>query len=268
MKLLSLYNIKGGVGKTALTTLIAYRLSEQGKKVLCIDADLQANLTQVLYKVNHQDPTIVRALKDGATADEIIIKSPNQNYPNLDLIPGDIETCLLTEYLALQTAREKTVAKWLRNNIDRLSEYDYIFVDLSPSIELHNRCWLYCLDSMILVLKHGDIHSVRGAELLNQIYKADMEALELDDNCERRTLINGYKNTKEDMMKLFDQTVKKYPFVGSNLLTAKIAQKALISKSANVKKIGLSLMKKNKENQKTLAQIDELINELEREGLL
>ena len=121
---------------------------------------------------------------------------------------------------------------------------------------------------MILVLKHGDIHSVRGAELLNQIYKADMEALELDDNCERRTLINGYKNTKEDMMKLFDQTVKKYPFVGSNLLTAKIAQKALISKSANVKKIGLSLMKKNKENQKTLAQIDELINELEREGLL
>ena len=53
MKVLSLFNIKGGVGKTALTTLIAYRLSEQGKKVLCIDADLQANLTQVMYKVDH-----------------------------------------------------------------------------------------------------------------------------------------------------------------------------------------------------------------------
>ena len=268
MKLLSLYNIKGGVGKTALTTLIAYRLSEQGKKVLCIDADLQANLTHVLYKVNHQDATIVRALKDGASADEIIIKSPNPDYPNLDLIPGDIETCLLTEYLALQTAREKTVAKWLRNNSTRLNEYDYIFVDLSPSIELHNRCWLYCLDSMILVLKHGDIHSVRGAELLNQIYKADMDALEIDDNCLRKTLINGYKNTKEDMMKLFDQTIERYPFVGANLLTTRIAQKALISKSASIKKIGLNLMKRNKENQKTLAQIDELINELGREGLL
>ena len=268
MKLLSLYNIKGGVGKTALTTLIAYRLSEQGKKVLCIDADLQANLTHVLYKVNHQDATIVRALKDGASADEIIIKSPNQNYPNLDLIPGDIETCLLTEYLALQTAREKTVAKWLRNNSTRLNEYDYIFVDLSPSIELHNRCWLYCLDSMILVLKHGDIHSVRGAELLNQIYKADMDALEIDDNCLRKTLINGYKNTKEDMMKLFDQTIERYPFVGANLLTTRIAQKALSSKSASMRKIGLNLMKSSKEDQKTLAQIDELINELGREGLL
>ena len=49
MKILSLYNIKGGVGKTTLTSLIAYNLSNQGKKILVIDADLQANTTLIIW---------------------------------------------------------------------------------------------------------------------------------------------------------------------------------------------------------------------------
>ena len=268
MKVLSLFNIKGGVGKTALTTLISYRLSEQGKKVLCIDADLQANLTQVMYKVDHNDPTIVQGLKENYTARDLIIKSPNPDYPNVDIVPGDLTTCLLTEFLALQTGREMFIARWMAKNVETLKEYDYIFVDLSPSVELHNRCWLYTLDSMILVTKHGDIHSLRGAQLLEQIYKADMDALGQGDDCIKKVLINCAKNTKEDMVKYFDNNIEVYPFVANNLLKTKISNKALIAKSAGVKEVGLNLMKANKESKKTLEQFDELINELEMEGVL
>lgn len=45
MKIISVFNNKGGVGKTTLTYHVAHALSEMGKKVLTIDADPQCNLT-------------------------------------------------------------------------------------------------------------------------------------------------------------------------------------------------------------------------------
>ncbi|MCI6666867.1 MAG: ParA family protein, partial [Romboutsia timonensis] len=45
MKILTFFNIKGGIGKTTLTLLTAYKLAKENKKILLIDADLQANLT-------------------------------------------------------------------------------------------------------------------------------------------------------------------------------------------------------------------------------
>ncbi|WP_152906057.1 ParA family protein, partial [Pseudomonas putida] len=45
MKILSVFNNKGGVGKTTLTYHLAHSLSEAGHKVLLLDADPQCNLT-------------------------------------------------------------------------------------------------------------------------------------------------------------------------------------------------------------------------------
>ncbi|WP_210501198.1 ParA family protein, partial [Pantoea ananatis] len=45
MKTISVFNNKGGVGKTTLTYHIAHSISEMGFKVLMIDADPQCNLT-------------------------------------------------------------------------------------------------------------------------------------------------------------------------------------------------------------------------------
>lgn len=53
MKILSVFNNKGGVGKTTLTYHVANALSEMGKKVLIIDADPQCNLT--IYALEQDD---------------------------------------------------------------------------------------------------------------------------------------------------------------------------------------------------------------------
>ena len=87
------------------------------KKILIIDADLQANMTQFLYKTNHTDKTIVNAIRDNAAAEEIIIKSPNSNYPNIDLIPADIELCILSEEMALKDNKNKLAGIWFKRNI-------------------------------------------------------------------------------------------------------------------------------------------------------
>lgn len=52
MQILSVFNNKGGVGKTTLTFHLAHALSEMGKRVLMIDADPQCNLS--IYAVNDQ----------------------------------------------------------------------------------------------------------------------------------------------------------------------------------------------------------------------
>ena len=95
MKIASFFNVKGGVGKTTLTILTSMALSQEGKKILIIDADTQANLTQFLYKVNHNDKTIFSALTENISADKLIIKSPNKTYPNVDLIPADLSLFVL-----------------------------------------------------------------------------------------------------------------------------------------------------------------------------
>ena len=112
MKIVSFFNVKGGVGKTTLTILTAITLSKEGSKVLIIDADTQANLTQFLYKVSHNDKTMFDGLADNLSANELIIKSPTDKYKNIDIIPSDLSLSVLSEYLTTKTNREKSVWRW------------------------------------------------------------------------------------------------------------------------------------------------------------
>ena len=95
MKIISFFNVKGGVGKTTLTTLTSIALSKEGKRVLIIDADTQANLTQFVYKVSHNDKTMFHGLADNLLAEEMVIESPMEKYKNIDLIPSDLSLSVL-----------------------------------------------------------------------------------------------------------------------------------------------------------------------------
>lgn len=138
MKIISVFNNKGGVGKTTLTFHIAHTLAEMGKKVLIIDADPQCNLT--IYSLNQEyihelwnteDPFIdqgFEASKDKLTPKEYsaIISHPRSLHfllkpteegtgehetlpppknlrPNLDIIPGR---------LTLHLYEEKVASRW------------------------------------------------------------------------------------------------------------------------------------------------------------
>ena len=65
MKTVVLANQKGGVGKTALATILAQYLARQGQKVLAIDFDHQGNLTSPIRRSK-------RASESGVTADQLL----------------------------------------------------------------------------------------------------------------------------------------------------------------------------------------------------
>ena len=98
MPTISLFNNKGGVGKTTFLFHVAHVLADQGRSVLMVDCDSQCNLTAYAL----QDKAIEKAWEDGGNSiyraielvargiGDIRNRAPSLLRSNLALIPGDL----------------------------------------------------------------------------------------------------------------------------------------------------------------------------------
>lgn len=127
-KIVAFQIVKGGTGKTSLAHAIAIRANLYGARVLCIDLDQQANLTQALSVNPEELPVMVDVLKDGVNIDDCVVNVG----PGLDLIPSRIENAILDNVIMLNRLPLDRVYR------DRFSElkknYDLIIVDCPPAL--------------------------------------------------------------------------------------------------------------------------------------
>lgn len=125
-KVISISNHKGGVGKTTSAINIGAGLNKLGKKILLIDLDPQANLSQSLGLVN-QEKNIYGALRGKYKLEPIkIIKG-------LDVIPSTLDLSGAEVEMSGEPGREYI----LKEIIEPLkSSYDYILIDSPPSLGL------------------------------------------------------------------------------------------------------------------------------------
>lgn len=268
MKIVSFFNVKGGVGKTTLTILSSIALSKEGSRVLIIDADTQANLTQFLYKVSHSDKTMFDGLADNLSAEELIIKSPCERYKNIDIIPSDLSLSVLSEYLTTKTNREKSVWRWFKSNVDALSEYDYIFVDLSPSYDLIARNFMLCSDSIITPIAYQDIASIRGCELFYLKYNQDLDDMEMENMAKRAIVINSYTSRKLSTGDIFWNKLNEFDHIKKDLINAKISDTTVI-KNAILSKLDIDdYCRKIKKSHKVREEFKEVISELKERDVL
>lgn len=268
MKIVSFFNVKGGVGKTTLTILSAIALAKENSKVLIIDADTQANLTQFLYKVSHNDKTMFDGLADNISADELIIKSPAKRYENIDLIPSDLSLSVLSEFLTTKTNREKSVWRWFKNNLDTLKEYDYIFVDLSPSYDLIARNFMLISDSIITPIAYQDIASIRGCELFYLKYNQDLEDMEMENNAKRAVVINSYTSRKLSTGDIFWEKLNEFDHIKRDLLDAKISDTTVIKNAILCKMDIEDYCRKIKKSHKVREEFKDVIDELKERDVL
>lgn len=124
--IISISNHKGGVGKTTSTLNIGAGLALQGKKVLIIDLDPQANLTQSLG-IENAEKTIYGALRDEHDLIPLEVSS------NLFLIPSTLDLSGAEIELSAEAGREFI----LKGLIDKIKDnYDYVIIDTPPSLGL------------------------------------------------------------------------------------------------------------------------------------
>lgn len=150
MKVLSVINIKGGVGKTTTSINLAAGLAQANQRVLLIDLDGQANSTNILtdQEIDTSSITIVECIKEPQEVKKAIIKTKH----GFDLIPSRIdlfiiETSLLLDIRASQQNR-------LYKMIEQVKEdYDIVIVDCNPSLGIMTTNAIYaCKNSQGKVL--------------------------------------------------------------------------------------------------------------------
>lgn len=201
MKIISIFNNKGGVGKSTLGFHLAFALSELGKKTLMIDLDPQCNLTicgietEALHKIWEEEDDYIDDFESASLKDSTkILETPRSIHfllkptedglsdfdtlpptvkldTNLDLIPGRLSIHKFENKLAERwtgayqgdslAIRTITRIREICNLYAEKGDYEYIIIDTSPSLGILNKTIISTVDGFFIPAQ-PDMFSLYG----------------------------------------------------------------------------------------------------------
>lgn len=185
-KVVSVINLKGGVGKTALAVNLAAYCGKEGRKTLLIDLDPQTNATFSSIGVERWD---TGPRRNGTVADllgvrrhtsatgrqklasEVIIKNV---FENVDLIPSHIDLFTIDLDLAAASFRETKLKKALEDTIDL---YDIVICDCPPNLTLPTQNALAFSTNYIIPVTLDFLSSIGVSLLISRVkeFSSDLE---------------------------------------------------------------------------------------------
>ena len=147
-KTVSIFNQKGGVGKTTTCINFAAGLGLRGKQTLLVDCDPQGNSTSgVGVDKSEIEASSYDVLINKTPAKEVIIET---KFKNLSLLPANMNLAGAELELAENENRFKVLKKALAPII---MDYDYIIIDCPPSLGLLSLNALTASDTLIVPLQ-------------------------------------------------------------------------------------------------------------------
>lgn len=159
MPVISIAIQKGGSGKTTTTLNLGAALTREGKKVLLIDADPQANLSQSLGIEDEPTYNLYSELKKEIMQElgdlsKAIVRTPQ----GMDIIPASIDLAIVELEMAGLMGREYLLTELLNPIVD---DYDYVFIDCPHAISLLTVNALVASDAVMLPLP-GEFLPLKG----------------------------------------------------------------------------------------------------------
>ena len=160
-KILAFANQKGGVGKTTTCVNLTAALHQLGKNVLLVDCDPQGNASSGMGVSKSHRPNTYDILIRNASPESCVVHT---DYG--DVIPTGKELAAASVEL-IDTEKREYVLKKALNQL--YSEYDYIFLDCPPSLELLTVNALVAADSVLIPMQ-CEYYALEGiADLLTSI---------------------------------------------------------------------------------------------------
>ncbi len=160
-KVLTITSGKGGVGKTTATANISAALADQGKSVVCIDADIGLrNLDVVLGLENRIVYDLVDVIEGRCKLRQAMIR--DKRLKNLFLIPA----AQTRDKTAVSPSDMINIANELRK------DYDFIIIDSPAGIERGFKNAIAAADE-ILVITNPEVSAVRDADRIIGMVEAE-----------------------------------------------------------------------------------------------
>lgn len=150
MKVIAIYNNKGGCAKTVTVVNFAYNLSSFGYRVLVADIDPQGNASTFFRRYDLNKPSIADFITGRKQLGRCIKRTI---YDNLDILPSNI---LLREVKAEELIKGIHTLEAIREMKGQklpAYDYDYCIIDCPPSVDFLIEVVMDAVDNVIIPIK-------------------------------------------------------------------------------------------------------------------